>query len=121
MARFLIDANLPRSTADLIRASGHEAVDVRDVGLAFAADEVIAAWARTHSMCLLTQDADFGNVLLYPPEDYAGIVVLNAPPNARRAVLLHMVGSFLQNTEVLGRLPGRLAVVDLLSIRLRPA
>jgi predicted nuclease of predicted toxin-antitoxin system len=30
--RFLIDADLPRRTAGLLKTYGHEAVDVRDVG-----------------------------------------------------------------------------------------
>ena len=31
--RFLIDANMPRSTAELLRRYHHEAVDVRDIGM----------------------------------------------------------------------------------------
>jgi len=31
--RFLIDEDLPRSTDDLLRRYGHEAIDVRDIGL----------------------------------------------------------------------------------------
>jgi predicted nuclease of predicted toxin-antitoxin system len=31
--RFLIDADLPRSVAEVIRRHGHEAIDVRDIGL----------------------------------------------------------------------------------------
>ena len=39
--RFLIDADLPRPTAELIRSFGHEATDVRNIGLgpARTADE----------------------------------------------------------------------------------
>ena len=40
--RFLIDANMPRRTTDVIVASGHDAVDVRAIGLASATDAVIA-------------------------------------------------------------------------------
>jgi hypothetical protein len=32
--RFLIDANMPRSTAELLKGYNHEAVDVRDIGMA---------------------------------------------------------------------------------------
>jgi predicted nuclease of predicted toxin-antitoxin system len=121
MVRFLIDANLPRATGDLVRSCGYEAVDVRDIGLGSAPDETVATWAKKQGMCLLTRDTDFGNVLLYPPQEYAGIIVLQTPPDARRAIVLHMIESFLQNTEILGQLPGHLAIVDLHSIRLRPA
>jgi hypothetical protein len=31
--RFLVDASLPRSAAPMLRRLGHEAVDVRDIGM----------------------------------------------------------------------------------------
>lgn len=33
MARFLVDASLPRSTCEFLLYHKHEAVDVRDIGL----------------------------------------------------------------------------------------
>jgi hypothetical protein len=94
--RFLIDADLPRPVAPLVRSLGHEATDVRDVGLGEAPDAEIAAYARAHELCLLTGDFDFADIRDYPPEHYYGIVVLS-------------------------RLPGRLAIVEPGRIRLRPA
>ena len=44
--RFLIDADLPRSTAALLKRYDHEATDVRDIGLREAKDREIAAYAR---------------------------------------------------------------------------
>src|SRR4051812_14547729 len=41
--RFLIDADLPRSTKLVVEAAGHDATDVRDIGLGGADDAVIAA------------------------------------------------------------------------------
>jgi len=41
MARFLIDEALPRSIARELRAAGHEADDVRDIGLRGQRDERI--------------------------------------------------------------------------------
>ncbi len=40
--RFLIDEDLPRSTDNLLRQYGHEAIDVRDIGLRGATDTEIA-------------------------------------------------------------------------------
>jgi predicted nuclease of predicted toxin-antitoxin system len=42
--RFLIDANMPRSTAELLKRYNHEAVDVRDIGMGAAADRDIAIY-----------------------------------------------------------------------------
>ena len=42
----LIDEYLPRSTVKILRIFGHEATDVRDIGLRGAIDLIIASYAR---------------------------------------------------------------------------
>jgi hypothetical protein len=74
--RFLIDADPPRSTKALLEKFGHEAIDVRDIGLRSAKDPVIARYAQDHHACLLTGDFGFADIRNYPPESYYGIVVL---------------------------------------------
>lgn len=64
--RFLIDADLPRSAGDMARRYGHEAIDVRDVGLRSAQDSKIAAYARADGLCLISGDYDFANIRKYP-------------------------------------------------------
>jgi len=83
--RFLVDANLPRSTAAILRMLGHEVEFARDIGLAAAPDREIAARARGNAAALLTRDLDFANIREYPPEDYDGIIVLRLPDDLRRA------------------------------------
>ncbi len=121
MLRFLLDASLPRASRDLIRSLGHDAIDVRDVHLGSAPDTDVAAYAQANRLCLITRDKDFGHLQGYPPEQYAGIVVLRAPERAGRAFVLDMLGQFLRQTDVLKRLAGRLAIVEPGQIRLRPA
>lgn len=75
--RFLVDADLPRSVIDLLQRSGHEAVDVRDIGLRAAKDSLIAAYAKSKALCLVTGDFDFADIRNYPPREYEGLVVLN--------------------------------------------
>ena len=77
MSDFLVDASLPRATGDVIRAHGHQASDVRDIGLGTAPDNDIADHARQHQLAIVTADQDFGNVLTFPPADYAGIIVID--------------------------------------------
>jgi hypothetical protein len=119
--RFLIDADLPRPTADLVRSFGHEATDVRDIGLGASPDDQIAAHAQTERLCLLTGDFDFADIRDYPPEHYAGLVVFAFPPDANRDVILRLVKIFFEEGNVLAQLPGRLAIVEPGRIRLRPA
>ncbi|MBI5365709.1 MAG: DUF5615 family PIN-like protein [Planctomycetes bacterium] len=54
--KFLIDACLPRDVAALLATYRHLSVDARDVGLGRAPDPEIAAYARAHQLCLLTED-----------------------------------------------------------------
>jgi hypothetical protein len=52
--RFLIDEDLPRSTGDLLMQYGHDAIDVRDIGLRGFKDSEVAAYAQEgHSFYLL--------------------------------------------------------------------
>jgi predicted nuclease of predicted toxin-antitoxin system len=117
----LIDASMPRSTAPLIQSRGHDAIDVRDIGLGTAKDEDIAAHARDNSLCLVSRDFDFADVRNYPPADYAGLVVLKLPNHAVAAVVLNAVENLVARGDVLNQLAGRLAIVELARIRLRPA
>ncbi len=119
--RFLIDADLPRATGDSLRKAGHDAFDVRDIGLGDAKDYDIAAYAQIHQLCLLTGDFDFADIRNYPPHLYAGIVVLTIPRNATATFILQLVDIFLQQTAVLARLPGRLAIVEPGRVRMRSA
>lgn len=85
-----------------------------------AKDPEIARFAREKQACLLTGDFGFANVRMYPPPDFHGIVVFELPRNATASFILRLVESFLQQSEVLRVLPGRLAIVDSSRIRLRP-
>jgi predicted nuclease of predicted toxin-antitoxin system len=120
MAAFLIDASLPRATGDAIRAHGHQATDVRDIGLGTASDEDIADHARQHRLAILTVDRDFGNVLAFPPADYFGLVTIRPPNGATTAVLIHLVEQLLHDANVMANLAGRVVVVQPGRIRCRP-
>ena len=119
--RFLIDADLPRSTKPLLERFGHEAIDVRDIGLRNAKDTIIARYAQDHQACILTGDFGFADIRNYPPETYYGIVVLELPRDTTAAFILHLIEEILRQHEVLARLPRRLAIVEAGRIRLRPA
>lgn len=117
--RFLIDADLPRSVSDVVRSYGHEAVDVRDVGLGTAQDQEIALYAQMEKLCLLTGDYDFSNIRNYPPSNYSGIVVLHIPRNTTSDYIVALVDSFFQNDSLLQQLPGKLAIVEAGQVRMR--
>jgi predicted nuclease of predicted toxin-antitoxin system len=117
--KFLIDEDLPRSTAAVIQEFGYEAVDVRDVHLRGAPDEQIAAYAKANGLCLVTADGGFANIRQYPPVEYSGLVVLELPPRANLPVILRLVREFFSNTEIVCELSGKLAVVAFGRVRIR--
>ncbi len=117
--RFLIDADLPRSTKGLLQRYGHDAFDVRDIGLASASDAKIARHAQEHALCLLTGDHDFADLRVYPPSQYSGLVVLHVPPDATAAVIFSLLEGFLKQEQLLAHLAGKLAIVEPGRVRLR--
>ncbi len=116
---FLIDADLPRSAADVVRLHGHEAVDVRDIGLREANDSDIARYAQTEKLCLITGDQDFADIRNYPPVQYPGLIVLFLPRTATATYINKLIASLLEQSEVLNQLPGNLAIVEPGRVRLR--
>lgn len=121
MMRFLIDEDLPRSTAVILQRYGHEAVDVRDIGLRGAKDPQIASCAQSEGLCLITGDFDFSDIRNYPPGEYAGLVVLKLPRTANASFILDLLESFLQQEDLVAQMPGKLAIVESGRVRIRTA
>jgi len=119
--RFLLDANMPRSAAGAVQRLGHEAVDVREIGLGGAEDKQIAAYAKEHDLALITRDFDFSDIRNYPPAEFAGIIVLELPDDAVAATVVKVMESFLSQPQLLSQLAGRLAIVQSWRVRFRPA
>ena len=61
--RFLVDANLSPRVATLLTAAGHDAVAVRDLGLATASDDDILDRALADDRVIVSHDTDFGTLL----------------------------------------------------------
>lgn len=54
--RLLIDQNLPRRLAMLLRLDGHDALHTEDVGLATVTDPLILSWCCAQARLLVTAD-----------------------------------------------------------------
>jgi len=75
--KFLLDADMPRSSAELIRSIGYEVEDVRDIGMRAAKDREIIEYALKNNRIIITRDTDFGEVLRYP--EHPGAIILRLP------------------------------------------
>jgi predicted nuclease of predicted toxin-antitoxin system len=118
--RFLLDANMPRSAAEVVQCLGHQAVDVRDIGLGGAQDKRIAAYAKENGLALITRDFDFSDLRNYPPAEFSGIIVLELPDDATAATVVKVLESFVSQPGLLSKLAGRLAIVESWRARFRP-
>ena len=118
---FLIDANLPRSAAVLLRQLGHEATDVRDAGMRAAPDNIIAEYAKRNQLTLVTRDFDFADIRNYPPGLYQGIIVLKVHEDASAEQVTRLLVGFAGRVDWLEHLAGRLAIVETWRVRFRTA
>ncbi|MGB9669398.1 MAG: DUF5615 family PIN-like protein, partial [Anaerolineales bacterium] len=79
--RFLIDEDVPRSTALALREAGFDALDVRDAGLRGKSDAEVFSYAQQEQRLLITCDLGFANILAFPPSKSIGILVVRIPDN----------------------------------------
>ncbi len=118
--RFLLDANMPRSAATLLRELGHEVEEVCVVLPPGATDAVVAARAKASQQIMVTRDFDFADIRNYPPSGFPGIIVLALPDDAVASQVNGTLQCFVVRTELLGKLAGRLAIVESWRVRFRP-
>ncbi len=117
--KFLIDEDLPHSIVQFLKRYGHEAFDVRDIGLRGAKDSAIAAYAQNKGMCIVTGDYDFADIRNYPPAGYDGIVVLSFPNDTAVSFILRLLEGFLKDEKPASDISGKLAIVEPGQIRIR--
>jgi len=118
--RFVVDADLPRAIVQVLHAHGHEAEDVRDIGLGSAPDVEIAEFIQLQQCGLLTGDFGFADIRKYPPQAYSGIVVVHLPYASNAESIVQLIEAFASQPDLVQRLPGRLAIVEPGRVRFRP-
>ena len=79
MWSFLVDEDMPRSTAVELTQAGFSTVDVRDVGLQGQPDTAVFAYAQTAESVIITGDLGFASVVNFPLVSHNGIVVVRVP------------------------------------------
>jgi predicted nuclease of predicted toxin-antitoxin system len=116
---FKVDENVHPDATALLRDHGHDALTVGQQQLQGQKDDVIARVCQTEGRAILTLDLDFANIRDYPPQEYAGIVVLRLHDQSRRSILRvisRLIPHFAEHP-----LTGRLWVVDESGLRIRPS
>ena len=93
--KFKLDENLGPSIQSLFHERGHDCATTREEGLGGSDDPELLKAAVVEGRIFVTNDHDFGNVLVYPPGDTAGIVVLNPPARVSLRLLRRLVLAML--------------------------
>jgi len=117
MPKFLVDEDMPRSTARILRDGGYEALDVRDCGLRGKSDNEVFAFAQQSGAVLITGDMGFANIMHFPVGSHEGIVVAHYPNEMSPAEINKQIIASLSNlieSDVKGNLivldPGRMRI-----------
>jgi predicted nuclease of predicted toxin-antitoxin system len=115
--KFKLDENVGRRGLELLKASGHDVVTVWDQDLHVITDEELFEICSAEGRALITLDRDFVQIPRFPPEESAGIVVLEVSPRATLRGILDRLRDFLavlESRSIAGALwivePGRMRI-----------
>jgi predicted nuclease of predicted toxin-antitoxin system len=97
--RLKLDENIGRRGLDLLTAAGHDVMTVRDQSLQGTKDETLFQICAVEGRALVTLDRDFGQVLRFPLERSAGVVILDTGPRVTQQALLDRMRDFLAPSQ----------------------
>lgn len=81
--RFLADENIACSTINMLKKSGYDVKDHKELRLTGKKDEVVIKKANDQERIIITLDKDFGNIMRHPLESHCGVILIaikNATP-----------------------------------------
>lgn len=109
-----LDENLGIRGRAQLAAAGIDVATVFDQGLTSAPDRSLVEACAREARCLVTLDMGFANPIVFPPETYAGVVVIRLRGAATQQALdlaFETLALFAARNSVTGKLwivePGR--------------
>jgi len=118
MLKFVIDEDMPRSTARVLKANNFDALDVSDYGLRGKDDYEIFGFAQENKAILLTGDLGFGNLLHFPLGSHSGIVIAHFPNELSTSELNNQILKAFKNLEE-NDFQGNLIILEPDKLRIR--
>lgn len=82
-----LDENLPDDLALFFRESGYDAMSVREQDLNGSPDRLISRICIQEQRILVSLDLDFADIRMYPPEEYAGLIVFRLKSQDRDSII----------------------------------
>jgi predicted nuclease of predicted toxin-antitoxin system len=100
--KLLLDENLSSTQAQWLREDGFDAVAITELGLSGAPDERVREVSIEQGRVLVTMDADFANILRFPPAGTPGVLRLRIHPPTEAAIReqLRVALEILKNTDI---------------------
>ena len=83
--KFLVDNNLSLLLADALKAAGHDAAHLRDLGMQAATDHVVLEHARADERILVSADTDFGGLLAWSGASTPSVILIRRLAGRRAA------------------------------------
>jgi len=115
--KFLLDADMPRSSAKLMRSLGYDIEDVRDIGLRRAKDEEIVRYALKNNRIIITRNVGFGSTLRYPK--HPGAIIIRLLYNFTSREINERLKNFLTSVNE-DEIKNSIIIVELTRYRRRP-
>jgi predicted nuclease of predicted toxin-antitoxin system len=115
--KFLVDQPISWEVAKGLVAAGHDALHVRDLGMEAAADLPILERAASEGRIVVTQDTDYGTLLVTGQRTSPSIVLFrmrDGRPSVQLSVLLQYLPELEPSLE-----EGAIVVFGEASIRIR--
>ncbi len=117
--KFLVDNALSPAVAEGLRQAGHDAVHVRDYGMAAEDDEIIFDRAAAEGRILISADTDFGTILALRKTPKPSVILFRLSaqhhPDRQIRLLLAMLNDLSVDLD-----RGCIAVFEDTRIRVRP-
>jgi predicted nuclease of predicted toxin-antitoxin system len=116
--RLLLDMNMPLAAAEWLRAEGHDAVHLRELGLDRLADRQIVAYTGAENRVLITCDLDFGDIVGSSLNQGSSVVLLRLRSLHHSRLRQRLLVALAQTAEALKQ--GAVVLVEESRLRVRP-
>lgn len=93
-------------------------MSVEQQGLAGEPDSVVFPVCQAEARTFITFDVEFGNIRIYPPENYMRVIVLRLKSQDKLSVL-EVCRNIIYHLKEVESMQGQLWIVDEQNIRIR--